>query len=99
MSRCLSVRPSKGPSEGHKRIESESFQLFKSAVVLSSVTVRSTKRLPIGWPVLTTQFNIKTTLQFNVIPATEVQPLWLALLPDKLVMTGNQGWNKISDCH
>ena len=62
-------------------------------------TVRSTKRLPIGWPVLTTQFNIKTTLQFNVIPATEVWPLWLALLPDKLVMTGNQGWNIISDCH
>ena len=50
------------------------------------LTVRSTKRLPIGWPVLTTQFNIKTTLQFNVIPATEVRPLWLALLPDKLFL-------------
>ena len=68
-------------------------------VALRVVTVRSTKRLPIGWPVFTTQFNIKTTLQFNVIPATEVRPLWLALLPDKLVMTGNQGWNIISDCH
>ena len=41
-----------------------------------------------GWPVLTTQFNIKTTFQFNVIPATEAWPLWLDLLPDKLVMTG-----------
>jgi len=62
----------------------------------SNITVRSTNRLPIGWPVLTTQSNIKTTLQFNVIPATEAWSLWLALLPDKLVMTGNlvrEGWN------
>ena len=54
-----------------------------------------------GWPVLTAQFNIKMTFQFNVIPATEARPLWLALLPDKLVMTGNlvrYGWNIISDC-
>ena len=26
------------------------------------------KRLPIGWPVLTAQFNIKTTFQFNRAP-------------------------------
>ena len=39
---------------------------------------------------------LEPTFQFNLIPANEARPLWLALLPDKLVMTGKlvrDGWN------